>query len=520
MARQEINSQTLCPHCNQANLPDARFCSYCGAQLSGGEIEIMGEYEPAFVAHAEKFKQKYQIQKKIGEGGMSTVYKAIQLNIQKIIAIKVLKPNFIENTAAIKQFHEEARNAGALIHPNIITIYDEGEIDGIHYIAMEYLDGDDFHSYIYKNGPVPEDQAKIIFIKLADALQHLEKNNLIHKDVKSANIFITRTGEPVLMDFGIATDSFSQSTDLYETNFGTPEYMSPEQITGVNSDPRSDLFSLGIVMYEALSGRLPFKGTTYTETLNLIQSGEPNRDILKEMGISSLTEEVILKLMQKNPDDRFQHAQEVINALTQKVKPSFMFKQKVLMTGVYSLAGIIFISLIAISHPWTYFEKSEKIFISPNSQKNSGINNQQIIRNTNTQNPVTEFTDSTNTGQKTQTPNAQSRPLAPFESNRPIGPSKPNAPLTKHPGLYTEDPSYADSTMATPAVKRPKRIPFKDNSGSTLVKKGDEYYEKGDYQKAATYYQQAAEVDPNNEYYKLRQKEANQKQQSENSEGK
>lgn len=362
MAMEHNNQSIICPVCSCANPAKAKFCLDCGSRLSGQTKSNSGVLQVQPFNPSEAFNAKYEIIEKIGEGGMSVVYKAIQKNIQKTIAIKILKESLLHDQESIQRFHEEARNAGALKHPNIIPIYDEGEIDNIHYIAMEYLYGVDFHDYIHQNGALDETRFKEIFIQLADALQYLENHKLTHRDVKSANIFITKEGKPVLMDFGIASQGMLKSSTLYETNFGTPEYMSPEQIKGNAIDSRSDLFSLGVVMYEALTGRLPFKGSVYSDTLNLILHAEPDMGLFRSLAISPKQEFIIQKLLKKNPAERFQHAAEVGVYLSKKYpnKGITLSLEKLLKPAIYFLSVMIVVTGLIVFKPWDLIKAPQK----------------------------------------------------------------------------------------------------------------------------------------------------------------
>ena len=291
-----------CPYCGEQILDVAIKCKHCGSMLS--EFGNYSSNDPiTFVKLA--LASKYEILSKIGEGGMADVFKARQKTLNRIIALKVIHQNLVHDREFLDRFHREAKIASSLNHPNIVSIYDEGIENGVHYIAMEYLEDGDLHSRLKKKGRLSVEETKEIIIPIADALDHAHNKNVIHRDIKSGNILFTRTGRPVLTDFGIA--HAASGTRLTQTGsiIGTPEYMSPEQAEGKELDHRSDLYSLGVVVYECLTGEVPFKGdnpitTIYkiiNEKLNVpYDTDEKNRMILKSLIKEVLEKSPILRI--------------------------------------------------------------------------------------------------------------------------------------------------------------------------------------------------------------------------------
>lgn len=492
MAMEHNNQSIICPVCSCANPAKAKFCLDCGSRLSGQTKSNSGVLQVQPFNHSEAFNAKYEIIEKIGEGGMSVVYKAIQKNIQKTIAIKILKESLLHDQDSIQRFHEEARNAGALKHPNIIPIYDEGEIDNIHYIAMEYLYGVDFHDYIHQNGTLDENRFKEIFIQLADALQYLENHKLTHRDVKSANIFITKEGKPVLMDFGIASQGMLTSSTLYETNYGTPEYMSPEQIKGNAIDSRSDLFSLGVVMYEALTGKLPFKGAIYSDTLNLILNEEPDMGLFHSLGISPKLEFIIQKLLKKEPADRFQHASEVTTYLLKRSLPvrSPIISEKFLKVSIYLLSVLIAVSGIIIFKPWLLIINSSP---SEKSKNISTNNNQQDKGETNTGKSSTIKTD---------------------DFIKEENPSSINHGISFENVPQLEAPSDGNDKPNDTKKNRSGSLSDRDARASTNVEKAKKaLYEENNPNKAIESANKALEIDPESQIAKEIIKAAEEKKQ-------
>ena len=201
----------------------------------------------------------YRITEKLGQGGMGVVYKAEDLHLGRPAALKFLSPAYLEDEEQRARFIKEARAAAALDHPNICTIYEAGEEDGLIFLAMAYVEGDTVTQKI-RSGPLDEAQAVDIAVQIADGLQEAHQNDIVHRDIKSSNIMVTSKGQVKILDFGIAKDLASADSDQTRQVLGTPAYMSPEQTREERVDQRSDIWSLGVVLYQMLSGKLPFAG--------------------------------------------------------------------------------------------------------------------------------------------------------------------------------------------------------------------------------------------------------------------
>lgn len=205
----------------------------------------------------------YEILRELGRGGMGVVYKAHEQSLQRMVALKVLPPHLSSDPVFVKRFEREARAAAVLVHPHIVTIYAVGQDGGYHYIAMEYIQGKTLASLIAEDGQIEVGRALDITLQVADALAEAHRNDIIHRDVKPGNIMIDRAGRAKVLDFGLAKVLYGL-TDLTTKGLliGTPRYMSPEQCQGLDLDPRTDVYSLGVVLFEMLAGRPPFLGET------------------------------------------------------------------------------------------------------------------------------------------------------------------------------------------------------------------------------------------------------------------
>jgi len=234
------------------------------------------------------------------------------------VAIKVIRfDQFYEENEIEKlkeRFFAEAQAAGKLNHPNIVTVFDVGEDKGLSFMAMEYLEGETLSQYTSSDRLLPLEKVLTIIIETAGALDFAHRRGIVHRDIKPANIMLTPTGQVKVMDFGIAklpTSTLTQAGSI----LGTPAYMSPEQINGLELDGRSDLFSLGSVFYELLTGTKPFRGDTFSALSNQITQGSPQPVLRVHPDLPPLCEEILLQTLAKEPQNRFQSGKELAEAL-------------------------------------------------------------------------------------------------------------------------------------------------------------------------------------------------------------
>lgn len=260
---------------------------------------------------------RYEILEKIGTGGMSDVYKAKCHKLNRFVAVKVLKQEFGENASFVSKFRIEAQAAAGLMHPNIVNVYDVGEENGIHYIVMELVEGITLKKYIEKKARLSFKEAISIAIQISMGIEAAHNNNIIHRDIKPQNIIISREGKVKVTDFGIAKAATSNT--ITSNVMGSVHYTSPEQARGGYSDEKSDIYSLGITMFEMLTGRVPFNGeTTVAIAIKHIQEEMiPLREFDPE--IPGSVESIVLKCCQKSPDRRYQNMQELIADLKQSL---------------------------------------------------------------------------------------------------------------------------------------------------------------------------------------------------------
>ena len=262
---------------------------------------------------------RFEILSELGRGGMAVVYKARQTSPNRIVALKVLPPELSLDRTYIARFRQEADSAAALEHPNIVPIYVVDEAEGLHYIAMKFIDGRTLKEIIHERGTLPLDETMRLVEQVANALDYAHSRGVIHRDIKPSNMMLDRNGWVYLTDFGLARGTGGGGgLTVAGTVMGTPEYMSPEQAQGLpNVGPPTDIYALGVVVYEMLTGRMPFKADTPLAMLvaRLQQAPIPPRDFRSDLPLP--VEDVIMRALARKPEARYSSAGELVMALKQ-----------------------------------------------------------------------------------------------------------------------------------------------------------------------------------------------------------
>lgn len=472
-----------CDYCGGSVDMTALICSHCHRSITNTMIEK----PEGDLKVREALSGNFEILGIIGRGGMATVYKARQKNLKRLVALKVVHSNLVHDLEFLKRFHQEAELAASLSHPNIVLIYDVGEIDGIHYISMEYLDGEDLQSKIKKEGKLSLDETIRIIAPIAEALDYAHGKGLVHRDVKSANIILTKNGRSVLTDFGIAHANTGKKLTVVGTVIGTPEYMSPEQAEGKNIDGRSDIFSLGVVLFECLTGNVPFKGDNPLTTIHgIIYEKTPS---LRKFNASlpAWISGIMSSVLAKTPDERISSGLMFAAYLKGKKSPTSLFLNKTIKKAGISSSKVVdsspginrklvlgfsgALALILVAASFFYFKQKFGYSRSTHIVREQSVTEDSILNEIET-----------------------SKTLALTDSLSKLGNveealARLNSELKADPGNQK-------------IVQRVEELTVLKNKEQDIVKSnaaGDRYLERGDLKAARKEYLKVIEIDPENE---------------------
>jgi len=352
-----------CPRCHSENNDNSRFCSNCAAPLGQGGLQGTSltktlETPVQVLKTGSLIAGKYKIIEEIGQGGMGIVYKAEDIKLKRCVALKFLPPHLMNSPELKGRFLIEAQAAAALSHPNICVIHEVGESGDHPYIAMEYIGGETLRDKI-KKGVLKTEEALDITSQIAAGLGEAHRKGIIHRDIKSANIMVTEKGQAKVMDFGLAKLQGGSSLTRSQTTLGTVAYMSPEQARGGDLDHRTDIWSLGVVLYEMVAGKLPFRGDHDQAVIYSILHEEPESLKKARSDVLAELEQIVGQALAKKPADRYQAMEEFredVEAVREGLKPLKAKPRRaarrilgVQTAYVYGVVGIVLVLIVGLN---------------------------------------------------------------------------------------------------------------------------------------------------------------------------
>jgi len=358
-----------CPKCYTENTADSQFCKKCATPLPSPE-EISVSHTETLETPKEElttgstFAGRYQIIEELGKGGMGKVYKVLDTKIKEKVALKLLKPEIASDKKTIERFSNELKFARKIVHKNVGRMYDINEEKGTHYIAMEYVPGEDLKSFIRRSGQLTVGKAITIAKQICEGLAEAHRLGVVHRDLKPQNIMIDKEGNARIMDFGIARSLKAEGITDAGVMIGTPEYMSPEQVEGKEANQRSDIYSLGVILYEMVTGRVPFEGDTSLTIAMKHKSEIPINPKEINAQIPEDLSHMILRCMEKDKEKRHQGAKEVFSEL-ERIEKGIPTTEKALLERkrfrTFIVPGILLFVAIVIVAGYFFFRQIKQL---------------------------------------------------------------------------------------------------------------------------------------------------------------
>jgi serine/threonine protein kinase len=362
-----------CPKCGTLNTEDSQSCKKCATSLTGDAVALPSftktlETPSKGIVPGTTFAARYKVIEELGRGGMGVVYKAEDAKLKRTVAIKLLPPELTGHKEAKERFIREAQSAAVLDHPNICTIYEVEESEDKTFISMAYVDGQDLREMV-KTGPLKVEEGLDLSIQTAEGLAAAHSKGIIHRDIKSSNIMVTKSGQAKIMDFGLAKFAGASLITREGVTMGTVAYMSPEQAQGKAADHRSDIWSLGVVLYEMLTGKLPFQGETEASFLYAIVHEEPQALKEAKADVPVEIQKIMSRTLRKKPEDRYQSAEMMAADLRRyqdqvKAEEAGLFNLRTLLRRLrrpkVAVPVVLVMAIIAAAAGW-YFNRQAKI---------------------------------------------------------------------------------------------------------------------------------------------------------------
>jgi eukaryotic-like serine/threonine-protein kinase len=326
----------VCPECSHQNSETSGACTQCGTPLSLNDLTLAtGAHgwselaEDAVLSSATGqlsagtvIGDRYEILQLLGQGGMGAVYKVRDKELDRIVALKLIRPEFAKNAEILRRFKQELILARQVTHRNVIRIFDLGQADGVKFITMDFVEGQDLRHLLLEKGKFPPDQAARIMLQICRALEAAHNEGVIHRDLKPQNIMLDANDRVHVMDFGIARSAYLPGMTQTGALLGTPEYMSPEQARGEKLTAQSDIFSLGVIFYELLTGKSPYHSDTPLSTLWKRMHEKATPPVVVDPAIPQVLNDIVVKALEIEPEKRFASAREMAHILEIWLGPS------------------------------------------------------------------------------------------------------------------------------------------------------------------------------------------------------
>jgi len=375
-----------CPKCHSENPDESSFCGKCATPLPSPE-EISAsptktlEKTPDELARGTTFASRYEVIEELGKGGMGKVYRVFDTKIEEEVALKLIQPEISSDKKTIDRFRNELKTARKIAHRNVCKMYDLGQEKETHYITMEYVPGESLKSMIGMMGQLSAGQAVFIAKQVCEGLAEAHRLGVVHRDLKPSNIIIDRDGNTHIMDFGIARSLKAKGITDPGRIIGTPEYMSPEQVEGKEVDQRSDIYSLGIILYEMMTGRLPFEGDTPLSIALKHKTETPQDPREINIQIPEDLSQLILRCMKKDKEKRYKDTKELLSELT-KIEEGISTVERIVparkrtpsreITVTFRkpwamIAGLIAVVVVAVI-AFLYFRREAPVPLSPETK--------------------------------------------------------------------------------------------------------------------------------------------------------